>query len=477
MLNKTLQSRLEQLPGCELFTPTSSAFDEARAIWNAMIERRPAAVVRCQSNEAVRIALLSAREAGCAISVKGGGHNIAGTAVSQGALMLDLSAMNAISIDPAARVANVQGGATWAQFDASAQRHGLAAPGGVVSSTGVGGLTLGGGFGWQARRRGLAADNLLEADVILANGELITTSARNYPDLFWAIRGGGGNFGIVTRFHFRLHDVGPTILFGPTFFSLDDAPTVLHAYAQMAGELPREACVWANIMTAPPLPALPEASHGTKVLTLMQFFGGDPTLGRKHLAPLYGGVRPLGDALAPRPFVEAQQFLDPTYAHGARNYWRSHNHLELSAGLIDTLVELAPDLPTPESELLICQLGGAVAEVPNAESAFPHRQIPFISTPGVRWHSADDDAPTIEWLRNASARIEAFSVPGRYVNFIADTDDQSAAAYGPNLERLALVKSTYDPNNVFHSNQNIVPVASDTGPCDGREKQSPSPAT
>jgi len=326
-----------------------------------------------------------------------------------------------------------------------------------VSSTGVGGLTLGGGIGWLARRHGLSIDSLISADVILADGTRLRTSSNAHPDLFWALRGGGGNFGVVTEFEFNAYPLGPHVSFGPTFFALDEAATVLTAYARHADALTREACVWANLMTAPPSPALPEKWHGQKVLTLMQFHTSATEDAQADLTPLYGEVTPIGSAFAPRPYAEAQSFLDEAYAFGARNYWRSHNHLTLSPALISDLVDLARDLPTPASEVLICQLGGAVGDVDADETAFAHRHVPFLSTPGVRWDSADQDAGVIGWLKDASERIASHAVPGAYVNFIAEPDGADAA-YQQHLGRLRAIKQRYDPGNMFCVNQNIAPA-------------------
>ncbi len=441
----------------DLLTSGMPDYDTARQVWNGMIDRRPSAIATCRNTEDVAAAIGLASSRGLTVSIKGGGHNIAGTAVADDALMIDLTAMRSVEIDPEKRIATVEGGATWAEFDAAAQQHGLAAPGGVVSSTGVAGLTLGGGFGWLARKHGLAVDNLLSVQLVLASGKIMTASPDDDPDLFWALCGGGGNFGVATRLTFRLHPIGPDVLFGPTFFSLDDAGQVLSTLSANGAGLTRDACVWANLMTAPPVPVLPEEVHGTKVLTLMQFHC-DAVHGRDVLANLHGGAKPLGSALMSRPYTEAQSFLDPVYEPGARNYWRTHNHTVLSPGLIGTLLDLAPNLPTPESELLITQLGGAVTDVADTATAFPHRQVPFMSTPGVRWQEAADDARMIGWLRTASDRIAEHAVPGGYVNFIAETDGGAPLAYGENLARLADVKARYDPENMFRSNQNIAPA-------------------
>ena len=438
--------------------PSDPNFDAAREVWNAMVNRKPSVIAKCHDGNDVALAIAAARAEGLPVSIRGGGHNIAGTAVGEGAMMIDLSGMRTIVIDAERREAQVEGGATWADLDIAAQAQGLAVPGGVVSTTGVAGLTLGGGFGWLARLHGLAADNLVSVDLVLADGTKVTASADDHTDLFWAIRGGSGNFGVATKFTFRMHDLAPEVLFGPTFFALNDAERVLQAYGKFASDLPREACVWANLMTAPPVPILPEHAHGTKVLNLVQFYAGDENTGRAHLGALYGDATPLGSGLAMRPFTEAQQFLDAAYPFGARNYWRAHNHTHLSDALISTLIDLAPDLPTPESELLICQLGGAISDVPVDATAFPHRNVPFVSTPGVRWHDASDDTRVIGWLKAASKRIAAHAVPGAYVNFVAETEGRAADAYGSNLSRLADIKRRYDPENLFRINQNVAPA-------------------
>ena len=458
-----LISRLAERLGSLAVFPGDAGYDQRRQVWNASIDRFPAVIVRAGDHDDIRHAVTTAAACGLKVCIKGGGHNIAGSAVADGALMIDMSDLKDIEIDAEHLIARVGGGATWAEFDAAAQAHGLAAPGGVVSSTGVAGLTLGGGFGWLARLHGLAIDNLLSAEIVLADGTVAVCSQDEHPDLFWALRGGSGNFGIVTEFTFRLHPVGPQVLFGPTFFALKDAREVLIAYAEHGPLLPRKACVWANLMTAPPVPVLPESVHGTKVLTLMQFHAGTEEEAQADLRSLYAGSEPLGSALAPRPYTEAQGFLDAAYDFGARNYWRAHNHRTLSPPLIDLLVNLAHGLPSPESELLICLLGGAVADVSDDATAFPHRQIPFMTTPGVRWHNEQDDARMIGWLKHVSEQIAVHAVPGSYVNFIAETEGNAPRAYGGNLARLAAIKRKYDPANLFRFNQNIAPDALSTG--------------
>nr|WP_319385541.1 FAD-binding oxidoreductase [uncultured Roseibium sp.] len=458
-----LTSRLAERFGPVAVFPGDAEYDQRRQVWNAVVDRRPAVIVIAGNQDDVRHAVTTATDCGLNVCVKGGGHNIAGSAVADAALMIDMSDLKHIEIDADHRVARVGGGATWADLDAVAQAFGLAAPGGVVSSTGVAGLTLGGGFGWLARLHGLAVDNLLSAEIVLADGTIAVCSQSEHPDLFWAIRGGGGNFGVVTEFTFRLHPIGPQVLFGPTFFALEDAREVLSAYAKHAPLLPRKACVWANLMTAPPVPVLPESVHGTKVLTLMQFHAGPAGEAQADLQCLYAGVEPLGSALAARPFTEAQSFLDGAYEFGARNYWRAHNHTALTPELIDLLVGLTPDMPSAESELLICLLGGAVADVGEAATAFPHRHVPFMTTPGARWRDESDDADMIGWLKHVSEKIAGHAVPGSYVNFITEADGKAPHAYRGNLGRLTAAKQKYDPANLFRFNQNIAPETISAG--------------
>ncbi len=347
----TIASNLENLTdriSGKVLVPADQGFDAAREIWNAMHDRQPAVIVEAASAEDVQAAVDFARFHGLELAIRGGGHNIAGLASTDGGLLLSLAGMRAVTVDPAARTARVEGGATWAALDAAAQAHGLATPGGVVSHTGVAGLTLGGGFGWLARTYGLAADNLVSVQLVAANGSLLRASADENPDLFWALRGGGGNFGVAVAFEFRLHPVGPEVQFGPTVFALEDAPAVLRVWRDFCVSAPREACVWADIMTAPAFPFLPEAYHGQKVLALMQCYLGAAEEAERVLNPLRAAATPVGDAFGPMPYPAAQSLLDETYAFGARNYWAAQNFETLADDAIDLIVERSKDLPTPE---------------------------------------------------------------------------------------------------------------------------------
>lgn len=451
------KSRMGDIPGVETVHAGSADYDTARTVWNAMVDERPAAIARCRNADDVTRSVNAARAAGRAISVKGGGHNIAGTAVGSGAVMIDLSAMRSVRIDPGRRIARVEGGATLADLDRAAQVHGLATPAGVVSDTGIGGLTLGGGFGWLSRRHGLTVDNLVSVDMVLADGAQRRASAGELPDLFWALRGGSGNFGVATAFEFHLHPVGPDVLFGPTFFALDHGHEALRFWADFMATAPRACTVWADLATAPPAPFLPETCHGKPVVILMAFWAGEPEEGEAILAPLRNHRAALGNAVAWRPYGEAQAFLDQTYARGARNYWSAVNHRTMDDPLIAHLIDLAAHLPSPESDILLCAHGGAIDDIAPMDTAYPHRNVPFMVTPGARWRDPAEDTEMIAWVRQAAGLLRAGASPGAYVNFIADRDGQSEDAYGPNGDRLAAIKQHYDPENLFRINQNILP--------------------
>ncbi len=434
------------------------SYDTARAVWNAMIDRRPALIASCTGAADVVAAVNFARTKDLLVAVRGGGHNIAGTSVCDDGLLIDLSLMKAVHVDPKARTAHVQAGAHLADVDHETQAFGLAVPGGVVSTTGVAGLTLGGGFGWLSRLHGLVADNLLSVDVVTAEGVLVTPSADDHADLFWGVRGGGGNFGVVTSFTFRLHPVGPQVLFGPTVYRLADAPDVLRHYRAFAAEAPRACCVWADLLTAPPLPFIPAQYHGTKILTLMQCYACDLEEGERVLAPLRTYGEPIADAVGPMPFVAAQQLLDGACAAGARNYWTSQNLTALSDGAIDATVALAETLPTPQSDILISQLGGAINDVAPDATAYPHRDVAFVISPGARWFDSAQDDACMAWIGDCQRGLVGHGTGGAYVNFIAEKSGREQAAYGPNYDKLVALKNKYDPTNLFRLNQNVRPT-------------------
>lgn len=438
--------------------PGDPGYEDARTVWNDLVDEHPVAIAQCRGADDVSKAVAATRKAGIPVSIRGGGHNVAGNAVRSGALMIDLSQMRGVTIDPERRIARVDGGATLADLDAAAQAHGLATPAGVVSDTGIGGLTLGGGFGWLSRRHGLTIDNLLAVDLVLADGRQVRATEDREPDLFWAVRGGGGNFGVATGFEFRLHPVGPEVLFGPTVFLLQDAPQMLRRWADFMAKAPPACTVWADLATAPPAPFLPEEAHGRRVLILMQAWTGDPEEGDAVLAPLKDDPAALGGFVARRPYVDAQSFLDQTYARGARNYWGTTNYGAIGDDLIADLVDLAESLPTPESDILLIAQGGAIDDVPTPATAYPHRGVPFMSSHAARWREAADDAAMVAWAKDGSRRLARHARAGAYVNFVSEREGRIDAAYAENLARLAEIKARYDPDNLFRVNQNVAPA-------------------
>ncbi len=448
-----------KIQGVSTLFPEDPGYDDARTVWNSLVDEHPVAIARCRGAEDVAAAVAAARDAGRPASIRGGGHNVAGNAVRSGALMIDLSGMRGVTVDPERRIARVEGGALLADLDAAAQAHGLATPAGVVSDTGIGGLTLGGGFGWLSRLHGLTIDNLLGVDLVLADGRQVRAGEKQEPDLFWAVRGGGGNFGVATAFEYRLHPVGPEVLFGPTVFLLRDAPKMLRLWADFMAEAPRPCSVWADLATAPPAPFLPEAVHGQKVLILMQSWAGDPAEGEEALAPLKDHPAAVGGLVARRPYVEAQSFLDQTYAKGARNYWGATNYGAISDALIAEVVDLAETLPTSESDILLIAQGGAIDDVPPRATAYPHRGVPFMSSHAARWRDPADDVAMVAWAKDGASRLAQHGKGGAYVNFVSEREGRIDDAYAANRACLAEIKARYDPDNLFRVNQNILPAA------------------
>jgi FAD/FMN-containing dehydrogenase len=441
--------------------PGEAGYDEARTIWNAMIDKRPAAVVRAAGASDVLQTVRLAAQHRLVLSVRSGGHNIAGNAVCDGGLMLDLSRMTSVRVDPKTRTARVEPGARLADLDKETQAFALATPLGINSTTGVAGLTLGGGFGWLSRKLGLTVDNLLSADVVTAAGELVRASETDHPDLFWAVRGGGGNFGVVTSFEFRLHPIGPMVIAGLIVHPFAAAKDVLNEYRRLVAKAPDELCCWAVMRKAPPLPFLPPEVHGTEVLVLALCHAGDPAAGEKAVAPFKAIGKPIADVVGPAPFVAWQTAFDPLLTPGERNYWKSHDFVELADGLIDVLLNAVRRLPSPQCEIFIGNLGGAINRVPVEATAYPHRNIQFVMNVHTRWSSPSEDAPCIAWARALYDAAAPFATGGVYVNFMPDDEAQRVrvGAYGPNYDRLAKIKAKYDPTNLFRMNQNVAPAA------------------
>lgn len=442
----------------EVLLPTDSGYDAARSIWNAMVDRRPALIVRCSGAADVMRSVALARDLDLPLSVRGGGHNIAGNAVCDDGLMIDLSPMKSVRVDPERRLAYVEPGATLRDFDHEAQAFGLATPLGINSTTGVAGLTLGGGFGWLSRQHGMTVDNLISAEVVTADAKWVRASAGENPDLFWAIRGGGGNFGVVTMFEFQLHPLGPEVLSGLIVFPFEQAKAVLTQYRALVDQMPDDLNVWAVLRQAPPLPFLPQEVHGKEVVVLALFYAGNIEEGKRAIEPLRSFGQPHGEHIGPMPYTAWQQAFDPLLAPGARNYWKSHNFSELNDDAIDTLIEYARKLPSPQCEIFIGLIGGQASRVAADATAYAHRDTKYVLNVHARWEKPDSDEKCISWARDFFTAAEPYATGGVYVNFLTQEElSRIAAAYGPNYDRLVQVKNKYDPKNLFHLNQNIQP--------------------
>ena len=440
--------------------PGEAGYDEARTIWNAMIDRHPGAVVRCKGAGDIMRAVQFAREHGVLLAVRGGGHNIAGNAVCEGGLLIDLSQMRSVRVDATRRTARVEPGATLGDFDREAQAFGLVTPLGINSTTGVAGLTLGGGFGWLSRKFGLAADNLISADVVTADGKIVQASAFDNPDLFWALRGGGGNFGVVSSFEFRLHPLGPMVQSGLIVHPFTRAKDLLAGYRQVAANAPDELTVCVVLRQAPPLPFLPPEVHGKEVLVFAVCYAGDEANGNRALEPLRSLGEPIAEMIGMQPYAAWQTAFDPLLTPGACNYWKSHNFMDISDGLIDVLVTYAEKLPTPECEIFIPQFGGATSRIPADATAYPHRDANFVMNVHARWREQADERRSIDWARQVFAATAPHATGGVYVNFMPEDEvDRVSSAYGANYARLATLKAKYDPDNLFRLNQNVRPSA------------------
>ncbi|MGK9334935.1 FAD-binding oxidoreductase [Sinorhizobium meliloti] len=438
---------------------TDAAYDEARTIWNGMIDRRPGLIVQCAGAADVVNAVRFAAENRLLVAVRGGGHNIAGNAVCDGGMVIDLTPMKSVRVDATTKTAWVEPGATLADLDVETQAFRLALPTGINSTTGIAGLTLGGGFGWITRKFGLTIDNLLSADVVTASGELVRASPTEHRDLFWAIRGGGGNFGVVTAFEFRLHELGPDVLSGLVVHPFAEAESVLQQYRQALENAPDELTCWVVMRQAPPLPFIPAEWHGKEVVVLAMCYCGDLEAGEKAVAELRAIGNPIADVVSPHPFVGWQQAFDPLLAPGARNYWKSHDFMELSDQAIGILTESIRQLPGPECEVFIAHVGGAAGRVAAEETAFPQRNSHFVINVHGRWRDAAMDQACIDWARHLFEAAKPYAAGTAYVNFMPEDElDRVEAAYGANYGRLVEVKRHYDPLNLFRMNQNVRPI-------------------
>ncbi len=440
--------------------PSDEGYDEARSIWNGTIDRRPACIARCTGVADVVAAVRFAHERGLLVGVRSGGHGVGGHALCDGGLVIDLSPMKGIRVDPATERARAEAGVLWGELDRETQLFGLATVGGIVTHTGIAGLTLGGGIGWLMRKHGATVDNVLSADVVTAQGEFVTASEEENPDLFWAIRGGGGNFGVVTSFEYRLHPVGPIVLAGPVFHHLEDAPEVLRFYREFIAAAPDELTTIFELSVAPPAPFLPKEVHGKQIVMVGACYAGSPDEGGEVVRPLKQFGRPIVDLLEPKPYTALQSMFDPMVPHGWHRYWKSVELPPLTDTAIDTLVAHAPAVTSPKSYCIVFHLGGALARVGEDETAFSQRDAAHNVNINAVWTEEDSDTERhVAWARDFFDAMQPHAGGRVYLNFLGEEgDNRVRQAYGArNFERLVELKRAYDPTNFFRLNQNIAP--------------------
>jgi FAD/FMN-containing dehydrogenase len=440
--------------GGQLLKPADDGYEEARKVHNGLVDKRPALIAGCRGVADVADAIALATKLGLEIAVRGGGHNVAGRATIDGGIMIDLSPMRGVHVDAAGKTVRAQGGVTWGEVNRETQLHGLAVTGGVVSTTGVAGLTLGGGLGWLMGKYGLALDNLRAVELVTADGKVLRASKQEEPDLFWAIRGGGGNFGIATSLEYDLHTVGPIITGGPIIYPVERSRDLLEFFRASTQSLSDEHTLFASLTHAPD-------GSGTEVAALVTCHCGPAADAERATRPLKQFGTPILDAVGPIPYCQLNSMLDANYPRGALNYWKSNFLMELSDAAIATMIECFARCPTPMGQLLLEHFHGAATRVDATDTAFPHRQEGYNFLILTQWMQPDDTSRCIAWTRETYERMRQFFASGRYVNYLDDDEagDSVAAAYGPNYRRLQRIKAKYDPKNFFRMNQNIRPLA------------------
>ncbi|WFU44033.1 FAD-binding oxidoreductase [Bradyrhizobium sp. CB82] len=440
--------------GGQLLHPTDEGYEEARKVHNGLVDKRPALIARCRSVADVVDAVALAIKLGLEVAVRGGGHNVAGRASIDGGIMIDLSPMKGVHVDAIGKTVRAQGGVTWGEVNRETQLHGLAVTGGVVSTTGIAGLTLGGGLGWLMGKYGLALDNLRAVELVTAEGKILRASKQEEPDLFWAIRGGGGNFGIATSFEYDLHTVGPIIAGGPIIHPIEKSRELLEFFRASTQLLADEHTLFATLTHAPD-------GSGTEVAALVTCHCGPATDAERAIRPLKQFGAPIMDAVGPMPYCQLNSMIDANYPKGALNYWKSNFLMELSDAAIATMIECFARCPTPMGQLLLEHIHGAVTRVGAGDTAFPHRQEGYNFLVLAQWMQPDDTSRCVSWARETYESMRPFFASGRYVNYLDDDEpgDPVAAAYGPNYRRLQRIKAKYDPTNFFRMNQNIRPLA------------------
>jgi FAD/FMN-containing dehydrogenase len=457
----------------QVIRPGDAAYDEARAVENAMIDRRPAVIVRPAGAADVIDAVNIAREHGLAVAAKCGGHNVAGNGTVDGGLLLDLSSLKGVTVDPLARRARASAGTLWGEFDRETQLFGLATPGGRVTTTGIGGFTLGGGYGWLSPKYGLACDNLISADVVTADGRLVKASEDENPDLLWGLRGGSSNFGIVTSFEFALHPVGPMVLAGMLIHPVESAPEVIRGYRDFIESAPEELVTGLAFVQAPPAPFVPPEMVGTPVLGVIVLYIGDVDAGTEAAAALRAIGPPAMDLLEPMPYTAFQAMVDDFAPTGWQNYHRGEHLAELSDGAIDAYVSVGPQRISPKTQAIIFRTGGAVSRVPSESTAASHRSSTYMAHPLACWQDAADDEVNIAWVRAFSDAMRPFTTGGVYLNFEQNEDEEHVRrGYTPQTyARLVALKEKWDPGNLFRVNQNIKPSQSGASVPDQRARQ------
>lgn len=444
-----------------LVEPSDVNYDEVRAVWNGMVDKHPGLIVRCAGVADVIASVTFARDHDLLVAVRGGGHNVAGNAVCDGGLVIDLSSMRSVRVDPDKQTVRAEGGVTIGELDHETQAFGLAVPMGVVTATGIAGLTLGGGLGWLRRKYGLSCDNLRSVDVVTADGRLVTASADADAELLWGLKGGGGNFGVVTSLEFQAYPVGPEVFFAFVVHSGTDARAALRFFREWDVTAPDEVSAFAILWHAPEIEDIPAEHHGTPIAVYLAMYCGDSADGERVLRPLREFGTPIADLSGTMPYLDVQRFFDADYpAHEMRYYWKSRYLGGLNDAAIDTLVELNEATPSPHSTLDVWQLGGRMGRLAPAETAFGDRSAPYLLGIESNWERPEDDSPCIAWGREAYRRLEPFSTGGEYVNFpglYENSEQMVRDTFGANLGRLQAIKKRYDATNLFRLNHNIPP--------------------
>ncbi len=446
-----------QLRG-EIILPGDGSYDQARKVYNGMIDKRPAVIVRCADVTDVIAAVKSARTGGLSVAIRGGGHSVPGFGTADGALVIDLGRMKGIRVDPISKTVRAEGGCTWGDFNHATYGFGMATTGGIISTTGIAGLTLGGGIGYLTRGAGLSLDNLISADVVLADGSFVTASEKENPDLLWALRGGGGNFGVVTSLQFRLQNV-KDIVGGPIFFEVEDAPAVMRAYDKYITDAPRQLGAFFAWQIAPPLPFIPENRHGDTLCAMVVCWTGPPDQADKSIAPLRDAAKVVAEGVGPAPYYAMNSAFDALYPPGLQHYWKAVFAKELTEGAIEAHMKFGPKVPVVNSTAHIYPINGAVHDVAPDATAFGHRDAKYAVVVAGMWPDPAQNENNIRWVRDYYKALAPHSEEGGYINFAAGDDmNRVQSNFGRNYDRLRKVKAKYDRDNIFRNNQNILPA-------------------